>query len=44
MSQLLAEFFWIEDGKVTDIRPFWWDITALKRIAESRAAVAETDQ
>lgn len=42
-SMLLAEFFWIEDGKVTDIRPFWWDIVELKRIADSRAA-AKTDQ
>lgn len=37
-SMLLAEFFWIEDGKITDIRPFWWDVVELRRVAESRKA------
>jgi ketosteroid isomerase-like protein len=29
----VAECFWIEDGKVTDIRPFYWDLVELRRIA-----------
>jgi hypothetical protein len=33
---LLTELFWIEDGKITDIRPFWWDIVELNRVADSR--------
>jgi ketosteroid isomerase-like protein len=35
-SMLLTELFWIKDGKVTDIKPFWWDIVELNRIADSR--------
>lgn len=35
-SMGLTELFWIEDGKVTDIKPFWWDVVELNRIAESR--------
>ncbi|WSR66738.1 nuclear transport factor 2 family protein [Streptomyces sp. NBC_01198] len=35
-SMLLTELFRIEDGKVTDIKPFWWDIVELNRIAASR--------
>lgn len=34
-SMLLTELFWIKDGKVTDIEPFWWDIVELNRIADS---------
>jgi hypothetical protein len=26
--------FWIEDGKITDIRPFCWDPAGLRRIIE----------
>jgi hypothetical protein len=29
----VAECFWIDDGKVTDIRPFYWDLVKLRRIA-----------
>jgi ketosteroid isomerase-like protein len=29
----VAECFWIENGKVTDIRPFYWDLIELRRIA-----------
>ena len=29
----VAEWFWIDDGKVTDIRPFYWDLVELRRIA-----------
>jgi putative intracellular protease/amidase/ketosteroid isomerase-like protein len=35
-SMLLTELFSIKDGKVTDIKPFWWDIVELNRIADSR--------
>ncbi|MFF2525629.1 DJ-1/PfpI family protein [Streptomyces liangshanensis] len=35
-SMLLAELFRIEDGKITEIEPFWWDIVELNRIADSR--------
>jgi ketosteroid isomerase-like protein len=29
----IAECFWIENGKVTEIRPFYWDIARLRQIA-----------
>ena len=29
----IAECFWIDNGKVTDIRPFYWDLVELRRIA-----------
>jgi ketosteroid isomerase-like protein len=29
----VAECFWIDDGKITDIRPFYWDLVELRRIA-----------
>jgi ketosteroid isomerase-like protein len=29
----VAECFWIEHDKVTDIRPFYWDLVELRRIA-----------
>jgi hypothetical protein len=29
----VAECFWIEDGKVTDIRPYYWDLVELRHIA-----------
>jgi ketosteroid isomerase-like protein len=29
----IAECFWIEHGKVTEIRPFYWDIARLRQIA-----------
>jgi ketosteroid isomerase-like protein len=29
----VAECFWIENDKVTDIRPFYWDLVELRRIA-----------
>jgi hypothetical protein len=28
-----TELFWIEDGKVTDVRPFYWDLVELRRAA-----------
>lgn len=32
----VAECFWIEDGKVSDIRPFYWDLDLLRQVALSR--------
>jgi uncharacterized protein len=29
----VAECFWVENGKVTDIRPFYWDLVRLRQIA-----------
>jgi ketosteroid isomerase-like protein len=29
----IAECFWIEDGKVTDIQPYYWDLVELRHIA-----------
>ncbi|MFK0154769.1 nuclear transport factor 2 family protein [Streptomyces sp. NPDC090493] len=29
----VAELFWVEDGKVTDIRPYYWDLVEFRRIA-----------
>jgi ketosteroid isomerase-like protein len=28
----VAECFWIVDGKVTEIRPFYWDLVKLREI------------
>jgi ketosteroid isomerase-like protein len=30
----VSEHFWIEDGKITDIRPFYWDPARLRRIID----------
>ena len=30
----ISEHFWIEDGKITDIRPFYWDPAGLRRLIE----------
>jgi ketosteroid isomerase-like protein len=27
----VAECFWVENGKVTDIRPFYWDLVTLRQ-------------
>jgi len=32
----VAECFWIEEGKVSDIRPFYWDLDLLREVARSR--------
>jgi ketosteroid isomerase-like protein len=29
----VSELFWIEDGKIVDIRPYYWDPAELRRIA-----------
>ncbi|MFI6692952.1 nuclear transport factor 2 family protein [Streptomyces sp. NPDC050433] len=29
----VAEVFWIEDGKITNVRPFYWDLVELRRAA-----------
>jgi uncharacterized protein len=28
----VSEHFWIEDGRITEIRPFYWDPAGLRRI------------
>jgi ketosteroid isomerase-like protein len=28
----VPEQFWIEDGRITEIRPFYWDPAGLRRI------------
>ena len=38
----VAECFWIEDGKVTDIRPYYWDLVELRRIAGLASTDAST--
>ena len=27
----VAEFFWVENGKVSEIHPFYWDLVALRQ-------------
>jgi hypothetical protein len=29
----VVEWFWIDDGKVTDMRSFYWDLVELRRSA-----------
>ncbi|AXG77703.1 nuclear transport factor 2 family protein [Streptomyces paludis] len=29
----VAELFWVEGGKVTEIRPYYWDLVEFRRIA-----------
>jgi ketosteroid isomerase-like protein len=31
----LAEFFWVVDGKITRLLPFYWDTAAVLRVIES---------
>ncbi|GAA1236384.1 nuclear transport factor 2 family protein [Pseudonocardia alaniniphila] len=31
-TMLVSEHFWIEDGRITEIRPFYWDPAGLRRI------------
>jgi ketosteroid isomerase-like protein len=36
----VTECLWIEDGKVTDIKPYYWDYALMHRVAASRGAAA----
>ncbi|MCX5095880.1 nuclear transport factor 2 family protein [Streptomyces sp. NBC_00365] len=30
----VTELYWVEDGKITDVRPFYWDLVELRRAAD----------
>jgi hypothetical protein len=32
-SMPAVECYWAEDGKITDIRPYYWDLVELRRVA-----------
>ncbi|MEE1797689.1 MULTISPECIES: nuclear transport factor 2 family protein [unclassified Streptomyces] len=36
----VAEYFHLEDGLITDIRPYYWDLVEVRRIAGHRAEAA----
>jgi hypothetical protein len=30
----VAECFWVENGRVTEIRPFYWDLVTLRKTVD----------